>query len=68
MDIQEWLFRECGIALDASFLEPGWDMDNEIVNKTSYRGEHSPRCWVNQVESILRPRPFWQYSFYKPLF
>jgi len=42
MDIQEWLFRECGIALDACFLEPAWDMDNEIVNETSYRGGAFP--------------------------
>ena len=54
--------------LDTPFLEPGGNLNQLIVNKTPYRRKHSARRWVNEVENILRPRPFPQHSFDKPLF
>src|SRR6516225_4348169 len=43
-------------------------MDQQIINETSYRREHSPRCRINQMENILRAGPLWQDLFNKPLF
>src|ERR1700733_9142878 len=54
--------------LNAPFLEPGGNMDQQIVDKTSDRREHSPRRRVNQVEDILRATPFRQDSVDKPSF
>jgi hypothetical protein len=66
------LLRRCEwvatLTLDVPFLEPSWNMDHEIVNKTPNRRQHSPRRRVNQVQNILRPRPFRQHPFNKPLF
>jgi hypothetical protein len=56
------------LALNAPFLEPGRNMNQQIVNQTPYRRKHSARRWVNEVKNILRPRPFRQHSFDKPLF
>ena len=56
------------LALNAPFLEPSWNMRHQILNKTPYRRQHSPRGWVNQVQNILRPRPFRQHSLNEPLF
>jgi hypothetical protein len=50
---------------NAPFPEPSWNMDHEIVNKTPYRRQHSPRRRVNQVQNILRARLFRQHSFNK---
>src|ERR1700720_2956563 len=55
-------------ALNAALAEPGWNMDQQIVNQTSYRWQHSPRRRINQMENILRPGPFRQDSFNEPLF
>ena len=46
------------LPLNAPFLEPDRNMDQQIVNKTPYRRKHSSRRRVNQVENILRPGPF----------
>ena len=55
-------------ALNAPFLEPGRNMDQQIVNEAPDRREHSPRRRVNQVENILRPGPFRQDPVDKRLF
>ena len=43
-------------------------MDQQIINETSYRREHSARRRINQMENILRAGPVWQDLFNKPLF
>src|SRR5262249_43554329 len=47
--------------------EPGWNLDQQIVNQTSYGWQHSPRRRINQMENILRSGPFRQDSFNEPL-
>jgi len=54
--------------LNAPFLEPGRNMDQQIINKTPHRRKHSPRRRVNQVENILGARPLRHDSVNKPLF
>jgi hypothetical protein len=48
--------------LNAVFPEPGWNMDQQVVNQTSYRRQHSLRLLVNQRENIFRAEPFRQDS------
>ena len=55
-------------ALNAPFLEPCRNMDQQIINETPYRRQHSARRRVNQVKDILRSGPFRQDAFNKPLF
>ncbi len=38
------------LALNAPFLEPRGNMDQQIINETPYRGQHAARRRVNQVE------------------
>ena len=38
------------LALNAPFLEPGENMDQQVINETPYRGQHAARRRVNPVE------------------
>src|SRR5437867_2134953 len=38
------------VALNAPFLQPRRDMDQQVVKKTPYRQKHAARCRVNEVE------------------
>jgi hypothetical protein len=38
-------------------------MNQQVVDQTSDRRQHSPRCRINQVENILRSGPLRQDSF-----
>jgi hypothetical protein len=55
-------------SLDAPLLEPGRNMDQQVVNQTPDRRKHSTRRRVDQVENILRAGPLRQDSVDKPLF
>jgi hypothetical protein len=37
----------------ACVREPGWNLDQQIVDQTSYRWQHSSRRRINQVRDIL---------------
>src|SRR5438105_313785 len=52
--------------LNASFLEPDRNMNQQIINETPDRRKHSAWRRVHEVENILRPRPFRQHSLNPP--
>ena len=56
------------VVLNAPFLKPRRNMDQQIVDKAPHRWKHTPQRRVNQVENIFRARPFGQDSLDKARF
>ena len=55
------------VSLDAVFVKPGRNMDQQIINEAPYRRQHSARRGINEMKDILRSRPFRQDSLNRPL-
>jgi hypothetical protein len=41
--------------LNAVFPEPGWNMDQQVVNQASYRRQHFPRLWLTKWRIFFAP-------------
>ena len=44
------------------------EVDQQIVNQTSYRRQHSPRRRINEMGNVLRAGPFRRDWFHETLF